>query len=286
MPRIPTCCWESSCASTWTRKIAGLEYGIPADNPYAKEGGRKEIFAIGVRNPWKWSFDPLNGDLWVGEVGQDKIEEVDLITLGGNYGWKVMEGPQGANDGKMTLPIFSYDHNTGTLHHRRRGLPRQFRIQVLWDLFHRGHQQQEILGPEEERHRPGHGGEPAQYARQLFLIRHGRGRADLRGGYGDNATDGIIYLLESPDLAVSTVNRLRTGSVLGRYSRSFTVSPGARVDASAFALSRVLELFATDGTRLGAVTRENPSLPDNLEPGVYLLRPAEGSALPDLLVVR
>ncbi|HKP97575.1 MAG TPA: PQQ-dependent sugar dehydrogenase, partial [Fibrobacteria bacterium] len=98
------------------RTDPGLEYGIPADNPFAKstDGSRREIFALGVRNPWKWSFDPLNGDLWVGEVGQDRIEEVDLITLGGNYGWKVMEGPEGTPTDNMILPVFSYTHNTGT----------------------------------------------------------------------------------------------------------------------------------------------------------------------------
>jgi hypothetical protein len=97
---------------------------------------------------------------------------------------------------------------------------------------------------------------------------------------------GIIYLLESPDLAVSIGNRMRTRSLLGGYSRSFTIPRGERLDASAFRSSSVLDLYSTDGARLGSVTRESGSLPGHIESGVYLLRPAHGSALPDLLVMR
>jgi glucose/arabinose dehydrogenase len=99
------------------RKDPGLEYGIPADNPFAKAGpgqARGEIWAYGLRNPWKWSFDPLTGDLWAGDVGQNAIEEVDLIVKGGNYGWSEMEGPEGRNDGSMILPVHSYNHGVGS----------------------------------------------------------------------------------------------------------------------------------------------------------------------------
>jgi glucose/arabinose dehydrogenase len=95
------------------KRSVGLEYAIPADNPFAKGGGRGEIFAYGLRNPWKWAFDPVTGDLWAGDVGQNAVEEVDMLTRGGNYGWNRMEGPEGNAAGGMILPVYSYSHEVG-----------------------------------------------------------------------------------------------------------------------------------------------------------------------------
>ncbi len=93
-------------------------YTIPSDNPFAKGGGKPEIYAYGLRNPWRWSFDKASGDLWVGDVGQDTWEEIDKVKLGGNYGWSPREGfvctPSKADPcPKYADPIVTYPHQNG-----------------------------------------------------------------------------------------------------------------------------------------------------------------------------
>lgn len=77
-------------------KDPGKEYAIPATNPYAAGGGAPEIFAIGLRNPWRWSFDKGTGDIWIGDVGQNGIEELNAVKAGElaakNFGWSIYEG--------------------------------------------------------------------------------------------------------------------------------------------------------------------------------------------------
>jgi glucose/arabinose dehydrogenase len=97
----------------------GDPYGVPPDNPYAREGGRPEIYALGLRNPWRFSFDSLTGDLWVADVGQHKWEEIDLVTKGGNYGWRMMEGTHCfspvifCRTSGLLLPLLEYPHEKG-----------------------------------------------------------------------------------------------------------------------------------------------------------------------------
>jgi glucose/arabinose dehydrogenase len=100
----------------------GLNYAIPASNPFVGIGGRDEIWLYGLRNPFRFSFDTVTGDLWIGDVGQGSFEEVDHITAaqeGGNLGWNIMEGthcfPPATNCPTAGLipPVFDYDHNQG-----------------------------------------------------------------------------------------------------------------------------------------------------------------------------
>jgi len=105
--------------------LPGKAYGIPADNPFASgSGGAKEVWARGLRNPWRWSFDPATGDLWIADVGQNTYEEVDRVAdaspgTGLNFGWPYYEGfhvenfhscgaPAGAQ-----APLLAYDHSHG-----------------------------------------------------------------------------------------------------------------------------------------------------------------------------
>jgi glucose/arabinose dehydrogenase len=101
----------------------GLAYGVPQDNPFVGHADvRPEIWAYGFRNPWRYSFDALTGQLYVGDVGQDDREEIDVVQKGGNYGWRIMEGTictPGVNRRcdrtGLELPVYDYPRSEGTV---------------------------------------------------------------------------------------------------------------------------------------------------------------------------
>ncbi len=124
-------------------------YAIPADNPFAGSATAcNEVWDYGLRNPWRFSFDRANGDLWIGDVGQNLYEEVDYEPSGGsggvNYGWRRMEGfhcydpPTGCNNGGLQLPILELPHSpecsvTGGYVYRGRLSPQLYGVYIFGD---------------------------------------------------------------------------------------------------------------------------------------------------------
>ena len=112
---------------TWLGSILRLDprgepYAVPADNPYAAGGGAPEIWVSGLRNPWRFSFDPATGDLWIADVGQNDTEEIDRLApeeaAGANLGWSILEGDrcfqsEGCDRTGTVLPVAVYRHADG-----------------------------------------------------------------------------------------------------------------------------------------------------------------------------
>jgi hypothetical protein len=113
---------------------ANGKYGIPSDNPFiATAGAVKEIYAYGFRNPYAFSFDSVTGQIYLGDAGQNKVEEIDVVTSGGNYGWRHREGgfffdpkTSAQNGVVVTIPVepvpsglidplVQYDHDDGSV---------------------------------------------------------------------------------------------------------------------------------------------------------------------------
>ncbi len=122
-------------------------YAIPAGNPFSDGAGpiREEIFAYGFRNPFRMTIDPVTDDVWVGDVGQDRWEEVDRVTSGGNYGWDCWEGNEvyestGCPASGFTAPLTVYDHSlgqaiTGGVIYRGTDLPELYGWYVYADFY-------------------------------------------------------------------------------------------------------------------------------------------------------
>mgnify|MGYP002777267354 CR=1 FL=1 len=95
-------------------------YAIPADNPFTGQNAKPEIYAYGLRNPWRFSIDKTTNRLFCGDVGQNKYEEVNIIEKGKNYGWRIMEGlhcfnpEQNCDKSNLVLPITEYDRSEGS----------------------------------------------------------------------------------------------------------------------------------------------------------------------------
>ncbi len=136
----------------------GNPYAIPPDNPLRMGGGRPEVWVWGLRNPWRFSFDPLNGDLYIADVGENQWEEIDYLPAGSpggaNFGWNFYEGNH-AYSGQpragleFVMPVWEYDHSlgcsvTGGKVYRGNSLPEWFGVYLfgdyctgnVWGLLH------------------------------------------------------------------------------------------------------------------------------------------------------
>lgn len=98
----------------------GSPYAIPENNPFAQGGGLPEIYAYGFRNPWRWSFDSLTGEIWEGDVGPSDREEINIVVRGGNYGWSLFQGTlchlsTTCDDTGLLPPVLEYTHDSAEL---------------------------------------------------------------------------------------------------------------------------------------------------------------------------
>lgn len=262
------------------RKDAGLEYGIPADNPFAAGGGRGEVYAYGLRNPWKWSFDPVTGELWVGDVGQLAAEEVTIVEKGGNYGWNHMEGTLGTNSGDMILPVHSYGRSVGTC--------------IIGGYVYRGDPASQYYGSYFFSDQSG---------RKIWALKRNAAGAptvtevaslsanpitfgmDNQGlmYVGTQSATSPIYLLDSPALGPATTGIRSQAPVVGR-ERTFTAMSGGRLPEGVFAGSGSVNVFTLQGALAATVSKASATLPAGIRSGLYFLK-APGAAKTAMLIV-
>jgi glucose/arabinose dehydrogenase len=212
-----------------------LPYSSPADNPFfGAVAGRHEIFAYGLRNPFRFSFDRVTGDLYAGDVGQGAVEEIDIITNGGNYGWRIWEGstctgndPALCSTAGFEFPIAEYGHTGG-------------RCAVIGGYVYRG-----AAGTLPD----------GSYvygdlcAGEIFLLENGTPRVLLRAGFSISSFGedeaGEIYVVDIG----GAVNRIaiRTGCAIG-------LSPIERLVTSRAIASSQVRIMAASGCAWTAVS--------------------------------
>jgi glucose/arabinose dehydrogenase len=172
-------------------------YGIPPDNPFVKGNGRPEIFAWGLRNPWRFSFDRETGDLWAADVGQNAWEEIDVIKMGKNYGWRLLEGTHCFNPAtncrqapEFVDPVTEYAHE-------------QDRCSVTGGYVYRGEKIPDLVG--------------------TYVF------GDFCSGEIWGYRNGETQILQSPDLQISSFGQDRDGElyVLGYGGEIFRMVPRA-----------------------------------------------------------
>jgi glucose/arabinose dehydrogenase len=219
---------------------ANRKYGLPPDNPFMqgrRAGARGEIWALGVRNPQRFAWDPANGRMYVADIGQNVVEELSLVPRGGNLGWNVWEGSfrflsragvdtaAARSDRDMTYPIAEYDHTdptltgraavTGVLVYRGTAIP-QLRNRIIFgdnpsgEIFHVSADETSARGQDHIRRiLLNHDGEAKSLLQVIREKNTMQGkppasRADLRFGSGP---DDQVFLLNKADGVVRVLAR-------------------------------------------------------------------------------
>ena len=216
------------------RNSANGKYGVPDDNPLVGKTGAGEIFAWGLRNPYRMSFDNKTGKLWVGDVGQNDIEEIDVVVKGGNYGWPIKEGTflfdnnGGGVDARGFIykdspglpaglidPVAEYDHADGV------GQP-ETRVSIIGGSVYRGEKIKRLRGQYVFADYSGEIGTPPNGAlytlgknnRVERLQLFGRTSLDLAVLGWTRDSDGELYLLASSSGTLNLTNGQPAGVVL------------------------------------------------------------------------
>jgi uncharacterized repeat protein (TIGR03806 family) len=206
---------------------AGDPYGIPPTNPFAAGGGRPEIYAYGLRNPWKFSFDKLTGDLWLADVGQDKHEEVDRVVLGGNYGWSIREGkhcfgtPTCSTEGLID-PVVDYPRDqgisvTGGYVYRGTKIPAlvgkfvygDFGSGNIWGVDTRGASSNALITPTDLKI-SSFGQDPDG---ELYVVDYATGKVKVFGPGTQSAVASGTHLSETGCLDTATPDRAPPGAI-------------------------------------------------------------------------
>lgn len=226
-------------------------FRVPLDNPFVDEAGtRPEIWAFGLRNPWKWSFDPATGELWAGDVGETAREEINLVAKGANLGWPFREGtvcqePDSCSRPGLINPVMELGraHSTtligGMVFRGNASSPfngayffADFELRTLW-----------AMRPEV--------GKPLAFQRLLTLPdRPTSFGMDSQGNlFVTGYDDGIIYRLESPDLkGMGTGVRPGIGVRPGKGSAGFLrARRGRPLDLAAWGPVKSAALYSPDG---------------------------------------
>ncbi|WGK64911.1 PQQ-dependent sugar dehydrogenase [Croceiramulus getboli] len=259
----------------------GSPYAIPSDNPFVgTSGAMPEIWAYGLRNPWKFSFDNADNALWIADVGQSEIEEINKVnsaTGGQNYGWRCYEGDEAFNNGMecpeestLTFPEAQYTHNSSG----------NFKCSITGGYVYRGSEQINLVGRYIF----------ADYCSDELGILNSDGSLTYFGPFVNNSfstfgmdVDQELYVAGVSSGAIYKVIDKESLSVEEEEALSIAITPNPTQEIITIqGLSplsnnseRTIELYSLNGKRLSVYEAEGNSLAidiGHLAPGLYLLK--------------